>query len=66
MTKKATKPKAKIGRPAIAPEARRTVQIKVLVTESERADLQTLADADRRSVAEWARVRLLELARKRA
>jgi hypothetical protein len=62
MTKRTAK--KRIGRPPMDPEKRRDLQIKIPVSTSERAALQALADAEARTLADWARVRLLDLVSK--
>jgi hypothetical protein len=57
------KPKARMGRPPVADADRRDTLIRVLVTESEHEELQTVANAAGLGVSTWLRSVALERAR---
>lgn len=63
---KAKKPKAKIGRPAMADEDKRDTLVRVLCTAAEHEELQQAAAAAALSVSAWVRSVALERARERA
>lgn len=57
-------PKARMGRPPVADEARRDNLIRVLVTSSEQDELRRAADAAGMSASTWMRAVALEKARR--
>ena len=61
-SKQATK--ARIGRPPIAEEDRRSTLVRVLTTEAEHQELQEAAAESSMSVSTWVRVAALEKARR--
>lgn len=62
--KAAEPPKARIGRPPVAEEARRDTMVRVLVNQGEHAELQRAAEAAAMSLSAWIRVVALERARR--
>ena len=56
--------KPRMGRPPIAEEKRRSDHIKVMITETERADLEQAAEAAGKGVSTWVREVALEKARR--
>lgn len=58
------KEKARIGRPPVAAEDRRTTLVRVLTTEAEHAELQRAAEGASMSVSTWVRAAALEKARR--
>lgn len=58
-------PKRKRGRPATLPQSVREAVVYVRLSAAERAEVDAAAEADRRSVGEWARLALIDAARGR-
>jgi hypothetical protein len=59
----AKREKPKMGRPPGPPGEQRTIQVKVLVNASEKAELQAAAAREERDLSEWLRMHGLKIAR---
>jgi hypothetical protein len=57
--------KKKAGRPKVDAADKRSEPVKAMVTVAERAELQAAADGAARNLADWARLTLLEAARRK-
>lgn len=56
----------RMGRPAVADDARRSTLVRVLTTEAEYEELKQAADTASMSVSTWMRALALEKARQKA